>query len=78
MYNELQSELQSEFSGLPDYQNKFSNAYNNAIAIVGKDNAEKLKEAIRVLLLDEIGRYIKSKPKTRAGKFFRIIANLFK
>ena len=78
MYNELEESLKEEFNGLPDYKAKFNKAYNSAVDIVGKDNADKIESAVRALLLSELGEYIKSKPKTRVGKWLRAILNLVK
>lgn len=78
MQQELEKSLQEEFNGLPDYKEKFNKAYSSAVDIVGKDNADKIEDAVRKLLLSELADYMKSKGKTRVGRWIRAILNIVK
>lgn len=78
MYKEISQELQSEFKEIPYYTVKYNDAYNKAVAIVGTENAEKIKAKIRELLNIELEKYLKSKPKTKMGKIIRFFTKMFR
>lgn len=78
MYNELEQKLREEFPELPQYEEKFKQAYGVATSIVGNDNMKAIENEIRKALNDELAKYLASKPKTRVGKWLRFIVNLVK
>lgn len=76
MYHQLQEQLASKYSELPNFKADYQVAYSQAVSMVGEENTAELEAALIGILDHVLQRYTDSKPKTRGGKLFRALAKI--